>query len=329
MGLSGKFVAEIYSPTDGAVGSGYFCTSRLVLTAKHVVSSALPKDGLPEVSTRAKAEEFERVFPDNRTICRVRSLAAGRGGPFVDAIPVWWSESADVALLALTQSTQPEASRTITWANVPECEPIEVTAVGFPQADTENGVRESRQISGLLNPLSGVKAQRLVIQVGGSIGELPAGAGSSWAGMSGAALFSEEFLIGVVLVDADVSHPDRLELWALPASAFANDPAFLNWIRWDGGERSWEFSRESPSTAKALLRKIVETNKASKFAGKVQDFFDEYLITEGAPGTVLFGGREGELANLDRWLADDRSASRFVLAGAPGAAARALSWFSG
>lgn len=56
---------------------------------------------------------------------------------------------------------------------------------------------------------------------------------------------------------------------------------------------------------------------ASRFAGNVRDFLDEYLITEEASGTVLFGGREEELDSLDCWLADELAPPRFVLA-APG-----------
>jgi hypothetical protein len=289
MGLSRDLVAEIYSPASRAVGSGYFCTSRLILTAKHILSD-LPKMGPPDVSTQAGAGAFEQVFRDNQTVCRVRSLTAGGGSAFVDAIPVWWSENADVALLALTaQGIQAGVSQTITWADVRDGEPIDVTAVGFPEADTENGVRESRQISGRLNPLSGVKARRYVIHVSGSIGELPAAAGSSWAGMSGAALFSGDVFVGVVLVDADVLHPERLELWAVPARAFANDRAFLNWIRWDGGERAWIFSSESPPSAMALLTEIAEANRQlvrERLPLEIENRPDHKTISESEKGTL-------------------------------------------
>ncbi len=76
------------------------------------------------------------------------------GGAFLDAVPVWWSADADVALLALTTPCSDRGSNVppITWANVPESKSIDVTAVGFPEADTKNDIRESRQITGHLNP---------------------------------------------------------------------------------------------------------------------------------------------------------------------------------
>jgi Trypsin/Trypsin-like peptidase domain len=328
MGLSRDLVVEIYSPANHAVGSGYFCTSRLILTAKHVVSGALPKVGPTSVSTLGRATAFEQVFHENRTVCRVRSLSAGGGGPFVDAIPVWWSESADVALLALkAEGTQAGVSRTVTWADVREGDPIDVTAVGFPQADTENRVRESRQISGRLNPFSGVKGNRLIIHVSGSIAELPAGVGSSWAGMSGAALFAGELLIGVVLGDADVVRSERLELWALPARAFADDRAFLDWIRWDAGEDSWIFSSDSPPSSMALLTEIAKANRQfvrerpehetkpiqdnrTRESGSVSTTPRKQLISHiPYPRNPNFTGREAQLETMHSALTSRRTAA--------------------
>ncbi|HXT83896.1 MAG TPA: hypothetical protein VN704_06135 [Verrucomicrobiae bacterium] len=90
-----------------------------------------------------------------------------------------------------------------------------------------------------------MKSGQLVIHLHENIGNPPPGASSSWAGMSGAALFAEDALIGVVLVDADPTHTERLELWALPANTFADNPSFIHWIRWDGGERKWNHSKQS------------------------------------------------------------------------------------
>ncbi len=186
-------------------------------------------------------------------MCRVRSLDDGRqGAAFLNAVPVWWSADADVALLALHAPHSDRGSDVppITWTYVPESEPINVTAVGFPEADIEDGIRESRQISGLLNPLSGVKSGRLVVHVSGRIGQIFSGAGSSWAEMSGAALFAEDVHLGVVLVDADAAHPERLERWVLPAHTFADDTSFLRWMRWDEDKGRWSRS-EAPSSERA------------------------------------------------------------------------------
>jgi len=258
-----RSVAEIYCPASGSVGSGYFLTSRLVLTARHVIAGAISNVGIPEIPTAAQVEELLQTLPEKHMVCRVRSLDAGRGKSFLNAVPVWWSADADVALLALTTACSDQENNVppITWTNVPESEPIYVTAVGFPEADTKEGIRESRQLSGQLVPLSGVKAGRFVIHVSGNIGKISPNIGSSWAGMSGAALFAEDILIGVVLVDADSAHPERLELWALPVHTFADDPSFIHWIRWDGGEGRWNRSKETPLGVMGYLRKIMKANE--------------------------------------------------------------------
>lgn len=69
---------------------------------------------------------------------------------------------------------------------------------------------------------------------------------------------------------------------------------------------------------------LAATAAASKYAGKVEEFLEEYLITEEGPGTVVFGGRDEELKRLDDWLADDRAAPRFVLVAPAGRGKSAL-----
>ena len=55
---------------------------------------------------------------------------------------------------------------------------------------------------------------------------------------------------------------------------------------------------------------------ASKYAEKIQDFLESYLVIEEGPGTVPFGGRDGEFELLDRWLENERPPARFIF-GAP------------
>jgi hypothetical protein len=49
MGLLRSSIAEVYCPASRLVGSGYFCASRLVLTAGHVIAGALSNAGPPEI----------------------------------------------------------------------------------------------------------------------------------------------------------------------------------------------------------------------------------------------------------------------------------------
>jgi hypothetical protein len=70
--------------------------------------------------------------------------------------------------------------------------------------------------------------------------------------------------------------------------------------------------------------RIGATVAASKFAGTIQSFLDEYLVSEEAPGMVPFGGRDSELDHLDRWLADEKAPPRLVLAAPAGRGKSAL-----
>jgi hypothetical protein len=247
-------IVEVYVPADGAIGSGYLVTPTVVLTARHVVEAVLDPSGPPAPGAFPQAS-----VPG----CRVRTLASPLGTPFSDAVAIWWSADADAALVATVDRVPlaPALDQGVVWADLADGDPVEVTAVGFPDAVVEGDIRESRQIVGRVAPLSGAKARRWVVQTEGSIGEVPAGSRSAWAGMSGAALFAGEFLIGIIVVDADPEHPDRLELWAVPARAFANDPHLLAWVRSDGATDAWSRSPTAPEGSLGLLRRIAEANE--------------------------------------------------------------------
>jgi hypothetical protein len=77
MGLLRSSIAEVYCPASRLVGSGYFCASRLVLTAGHVIAGALSNAGPPEIPPTAQAEELLQTLAEKHMICRVRSLDAG------------------------------------------------------------------------------------------------------------------------------------------------------------------------------------------------------------------------------------------------------------
>src|SRR5262249_46467555 len=73
-----------------------------------------------------------------------------------------------------------------------------------------------------------------------------------------------------------------------------------------------------------FITKLARMAAVPRYAGKVEEFFEEYLVTEEGPGTVPFGGRNEELKRLDRWLADDQAKPRFVLAAPTGRGKSAL-----
>ena len=97
-----------------------------------------------------------------------------------------------------------------------------------------------------------MKAGRLVLHEDGDIGQISDRTSSSWAGMSGAVCIRQRRSHRVVLADADATHPERCELWALLAHTFADDLSFLYWICWDGDEGGWSGPKQSDKEASII-----------------------------------------------------------------------------
>jgi len=115
---------------------GYFVTSRLVLTARHVITGILSNVWPPKIPPEAHAEELLQTLAEKDTICRVRALKPG-GGNFLDAVPSGGPlMTMSLSWLAHPLSNLGSSASQITWANVPESESINVKAVGFPEAIT-------------------------------------------------------------------------------------------------------------------------------------------------------------------------------------------------
>lgn len=322
--LPERRIIEVYDPNGGSVGSGYLLTSRLVLTARHVVEAALPRE-CPPTPEQSEFEAFS--LPSVHPRCRLRPLDRTGRSKFVDAIAVWWMRSIDAALLLILPNPEfdlkPVAS--LSWSDLSTADPIDVTAVGFPDADSAARIRDSRQIFGIVAPLSGVKNNRWVVHVHGSIGPPRSGSPSAWAGMSGAALFADQFLIGILEVDADPVRPERMELWALPVRTFAMQKDFGAWIRWDGGTEAWKQSAVGPFGTYRMLREVTG---ATQSAGTHTSAFPPRQLPKTVTGFV---GRESEHSDLSR-LFTNTSESKAILItalsgmGGVGKTALAVKW---
>ena len=67
---------------------------------------------------------------------------------------------------------------------------------------------------------------------------------------------------------------------------------------------------------------FAATAATVSFQSKVEEFLEEYLVSETGP--VPFGGRERELADLDSWLIDEQASSRLLLTAPAGRGKSAL-----
>ncbi|MGW1914335.1 NACHT domain-containing protein [Streptomyces sp. NPDC002076] len=183
-------------------GSGYLLGPRLVLTAAHVVGE---KD-------TAEAVVFGGV---GEAICDV----------------VWRrkDDACDAALLVARAPVVPDdvsdRFAPLRWGELIRLDTQEnCQAIGFPlvQRD-ERGNLDSEQLSGRVKPGSSILGGRYVLESSGTPPE-PTPHRSPWSGLSGAGLFCQGALIGVVITAPTGWHNGRVE--AIPVRVIADDPGF-------------------------------------------------------------------------------------------------------
>jgi tetratricopeptide (TPR) repeat protein len=178
-------VVRVWCGESNKVGSGYRVDARHVLTARHVVDDAQSCD----------------VRLDGDTNYRPARVI--------------WRGHVDVVVLGLVDESPPLAGRDPIWAG---CRWVdgECRAAGYPAfLDFADGP-EREEFVGALCPLAGIERGHLHAAGRWAEDRPP----EEWGGMSGAALFSGGYLIGVV-TDAMA---DRL--LACPVSKLFEDEAF-------------------------------------------------------------------------------------------------------
>ncbi|HJP64976.1 MAG TPA: S1C family serine protease, partial [Actinomycetota bacterium] len=199
MGLDRERIAATYAAGagDGLVGSGYFVTDGLVLTAAHGVGS---------IGDPAQVKRLD--------------------GDWLPAKVVWRGETSDSALVELAlPSDRPRFHTAIRWGRIEGPDRVSCTAVGFPWAEARpENLRDSHQLYGDIAPLTGRKSRRYAINVTTAP---PAGrppGRSPWAGMSGAAVTAGGVVVGVVVIDPERFGADRLD--AVPIEEIFAEEAF-------------------------------------------------------------------------------------------------------
>src|SRR3954468_20085265 len=157
-----------------SVGSGYVVQGAVVLTAAHVVT------GARELSVRFAGAEEHPAGVLAATPPEIDLTVLGlRGGPSSQRCPPY-------ALIARDPPGRVGGSR----------------AIGFPRfketpGSAERRVRDPVQVEGWIPTAEGLISGSLTLR--GDVTPMAEAVGSAWAGMSGAAVFARDQLVGVVV----------------------------------------------------------------------------------------------------------------------------------
>ncbi|MDX3179678.1 tetratricopeptide repeat-containing serine protease family protein [Streptomyces sp. ME02-7008A-1] len=203
--MSIRSVERIAIVQGARQGSGFLLDSRLVLTSAH-------------------------LFEGEGEIARV-AVPGGTGTHICRLVWRRYDESCDAALLEADEELVREGTTCrmpdVRWGRVSDLAAREnCEAIGFPQISLRDGLRpDTEQIVGTLKPGSSILRGRYVLD---SSHAPPPAAGttgaSPWQGMSGAALFLDEYLIGVVSGDPAQWGHARVE--AVPIFVVVADAGF-------------------------------------------------------------------------------------------------------
>jgi len=204
-GMNESQVVRIRVPLHGqpgkhGLGSGYVIAEGLVLTAAHVLEKSKgqpakkgdPCEVLPWQGTEWLAAEVGWVHP-------VLDVAAVKCAACQVNEPVRWG--------------QPKGAHLLEWM-----------AIGYPRASLVGEDRNPEQAFGRFGPLSGGPTEIALTIESRDAADFDTG-DSGWAGLSGAAIFSGDHLIGVM-----VSDPGSYErsLVGRRALAFFDDPKLVS-----------------------------------------------------------------------------------------------------
>ncbi|MFD0209624.1 tetratricopeptide repeat protein [Streptomyces hirsutus] len=220
---------EVWNPGAKKAGTGYLVSTHLVLTAYHNVRRGSSGAG-------------------GQVEVRRLGLGAGETWEWVAAKVLWPDEPPDVdvdadpvgdaaLLMIMDDAWQPPECPPLTWGRLspPSADRgrVDCVAVGFPQSEKRDGLRDTKEIRGHIETLTGLKSGLIsahVDRVATPHGTAPA---SLWAGASGAALFCGTALVGILTVDRAKDYPASL-LTAVPVAELAARPGFTTTIRATG-----------------------------------------------------------------------------------------------
>ncbi|MEU5775273.1 FxSxx-COOH system tetratricopeptide repeat protein [Streptomyces venezuelae] len=268
---------EIWNPGAGCSGTGYLVADRIVLTALHNVLGATGR-------------------------VEVRRLVPGAGADRWATAELLWPERAqdpevDVALIRVADGagTVPDGADPVRWGRIDAAvveERLGCLAVGFPRSEVRDGVRDTKEIRGHVESLTGLKSggERITVYVDRVAAPSKPDGKSRWSGTSGAALFARGRLVGVVTTDRARDY-EADQLTAVSVASLAARPGFAMAVKAAGGDL------------------VLEDVSAASGAGPPHSAYD-VEVPRGIHNlpdlpSRIFVGRDEALAALGRALSED------------------------
>ncbi|MFF5403706.1 trypsin-like peptidase domain-containing protein [Streptomyces misionensis] len=265
-------------------GSGCLVAPGLVLTAAHIVPDRQADGGIV-------VEQPHRAMGPLPAEVVWRRYDAG-----VDGV--------DAALLALPEGTGELPP--VRWGElVTELPGREADTVGFPRMQRTPEARYLEQATGRIHPGTGLPGRRYEILLDTApvwSGDEPSGT-TPWSGMSGAAVFHKELLIGVLRHDRRPGGGSRLTVTR--TVDLLDDPGFRTAVHAATGVRTLPEPAELASLFTPLPPTFDDRSPA--------------MLLRADAECVPFHGRAREQEELVKWCEEDGPpVSALILAGAGG-----------
>ncbi|MFG2777600.1 hypothetical protein ACGFY7_07005 [Streptomyces prunicolor] len=216
MAVDVRRVVEIWNPVGKCSGTGYLVADDLVLTALHNVLGCGPL-------------EVRGLGGDSKW------LAAEVLWPLTEPPDLEREPQADGALVRITDPgwVRPAGVEPVRWGRIDggpvvlDEQRLACVAVGFPRSEVRDGIRDTKEIRGHIERLTGLKSGGLITAYVDGVAVPGKGDEKSvWAGASGAALFVRGRLIGVVTTDRRRDY-DGDQLTAVSVVGLAARPGFV------------------------------------------------------------------------------------------------------
>ena len=265
--MDGRRLADIRAgtreePKKG--GTGYLVGRHLLLTARHVVV------------------DHEREWP------RI-DVWLGHPGEEprrrIEAKVVWQDATLDAALLSITAKVSTDGPP-VRWGCFIGSAPITFTALAFPGFTNYEAVRGVEQLNGRLSPLAiGAGGGYVLDQAAAPRATVP----GAWAGASGAAVFCDGLLVGMIATSNQLFGNRRLH--AMRARSLLSDREFSRLISEDTGIVPVAEPVELKDFLQASVVRHMTRTPGSLLAASAE--------------TVHFIGRAGLLDDLASWQDSD------------------------